>query len=516
VRFLVRNLLGNYLVYALSIVSAIVLTPVIISAIGTEEYGVWAFILSLTVILRVLDFGIAPTIVRDSAFLRGRGAPERIGELASCGLFLYVAVGLVSLALGLVIAWFVPELIGLDAELEGPARAAAVIAVVTLATELPLTLFGNLLKGQQRYDLFNAAAVVSLAVYVVLILAVLTTRSSLPMLAGITLVATLVRLALPVVFVRRELPDLRLSPRLVTPARLRELVSFSGYTFLSHVAGKIVFSVDTILIGFVLGAEPVALYAVAARLFAVAASLSATGSDLLFPAYSELEGSGERRRQLAYVASGLRVTMCVTVLAAGPLLVLPDWIFAAWLGDDFEESALVLALLAAALLFGQPARVLAQYLLARGRPRGLAFSQFGLGVANLVLTTTLLLTVGEIWVAAAATLVFEAASGAVAIPLLVGRDGVGYGALVSTWLRPVAAGVAAAAVTLVPAALLTDSEGLAGLLAVTALWTVAFGAVAWRVGLGEPERQAVRRVLTAVRSPLATAQARPGELDDAL
>jgi membrane protein EpsK len=515
VRFLVRNLLGNYLVYGLSVVAAIVLTPVIVTSVGTEAYGAWAFILSLTVVLRVLDFGIAPTVVRDSAFLRGRGELERIGELASCGLALYVVVGVVSLAAGLVLAWFVPSLVDLDPSLEGPARAAAVIAVVTLATELPLTLFGNLLKGQQRYDLYNAAALLSLGVYAALILVVLSRRDSLPALAAIALAATLVRLLLPVFFVRRELPGLRLSPRLVSRARLRELVSFSGYTFLSHVAGKIVFSADVILIGLVLGAEPVALYAVAARLFAVASSITATGSDLLYPAYSELEGSGERDRQVRYLGSGLRATTCVTVLAAGPLLLLPDWIFAAWLGDDFADSAPVLVLLAAALLVGQPARVLAQYLLARGRPRGLAFTQLGLGIANLAVTTTLLLTVGEIWVAALSTLAFEAVGGAVAIPLLAARDGVGYRSLAPVWLRPVGAGVAAAALTLVPAALWVDSDSLLGLLAVAALWTVVFGAAAWRVGLGEPERGAVRRVLAALRNPVPPARRRPAaELDE--
>ena len=105
-------------------------------------------------------------------------------------------------------------------------------------------------------------------------------------------------------------------------------------------------------------------------------------------------------------------------------------------------------------------------------------------------------------------------SGVVAIPLLVARDGVGYGSLAPVWLRPVGAGIAAAAVTLVPAALWIDSDSLLGLLAVAALWTVLFGAAAWRVGLGERERAAVRRVLAALRNPVSSARSGPAELDE--
>ena len=58
-----RNLTSNYLAYGASVVSGLVLTPVIIGAIGKEGYGAWLFIVSATTVLRSLDFGIAPTVV---------------------------------------------------------------------------------------------------------------------------------------------------------------------------------------------------------------------------------------------------------------------------------------------------------------------------------------------------------------------------------------------------------------------------------------------------------------------
>ena len=76
-RLAARNLASNYLAYAASILSGLILTPIIIDAIGQEGYGAWIFIVSLTTMLRLLDFGITPTVIRFTAFHRGEGPPAR-------------------------------------------------------------------------------------------------------------------------------------------------------------------------------------------------------------------------------------------------------------------------------------------------------------------------------------------------------------------------------------------------------------------------------------------------------
>jgi O-antigen/teichoic acid export membrane protein len=165
VRFLRRNLVGNYAVYAASIVSGIVLTPVIVGAIGKGAYGVWVFVGSLMVFLRLLDVGLGPAVVRISAYGRGRGDVEGISDVVSCALALYLGVGVATTLGGIVLAWFVPSLEDVHGALVSPARIAAIVSVLSLALELPLGLFSNLMKGQQRFDVVNAGSIVSIALY---------------------------------------------------------------------------------------------------------------------------------------------------------------------------------------------------------------------------------------------------------------------------------------------------------------------------------------------------------------
>ncbi len=489
-----RNLTSNYLAYGASVLSGLVLTPVIIGAIGKEAYGAWAFIVSTTTLLRLLDFGIAPTVVRFTAYHLGRSEEDRINAMASAGMAVYLLLGAVSVAAGLVIAWIVPDLIQLSPELRHPAQVATVIAVLTLGTQAPLGLFGSILKGSQRFDVLNLSALVSIGVYALLVAAVFTSFSSLPVLATIALVAAVIRLGLPIVYVRREIPTLRLGRSLVRRATVRELLSYSRFAFMTHLAGKVVYSADLILIGAIAGAEQVALYAVASRLFALAASVSQIGTELLLPFQSELEGRADHERQRAVLATGIRASMCVAVLLCFPLIVLPHWVIGAWLGGGFEASVVPLALLGVAVTFTQPNAVISQFVFARGRPEGLAIAQASLAGLNLALTTALLLTVGEIWVAALATVVVEGLGATVVMPTLARRQGISRRLLARAWITPIGAGALAAVPTLLLARLVTETTSLLALALVGIVWAGVFSGIAWRFALSASERALVRRL----------------------
>ncbi len=496
-----RNLASNYFAYGVSIVSGLILTPVILGAIGKEAYGAWAFIISLTTILRLLDFGVTPTIIRFTALHRGRQAHEDINRLASAGLAVYLVAAAISVAAGLVLAWFLPSMIELSPSLQRPAQVAVLIAVIDLGTQVPLGLFGSLLKGVQRFDLLNTGAVISIVVYSLLVVVVLTGEPHIEVLAVIAFFATLIRLGFPIFFVRRELPGLKVSRTLVAGRDVRSLLGYSWLAFMGHAANKVVYSSDVIVIGLFLGAKQVAFYAVATRLFGLASRMAQIGTDLLLPMQSELEGREEHERQRGLVISGVRASMCAAVLLALPLVILPSWILAAWLGSGFGSSVAPLALLGLAVFFTQPNAVLSQYLFARGFPGQLAVAQSGLAVANLALTVGLLLVVGEIWVAALATLVVEGIGAVFVLPALVRRRGISLRRLLAGWLQPLAAGGVAALPTLVLGLVVTSTDSLLLLFAVGVAWTVVFSGTAWRLGLTDAERKLVRSLLEVRRRP---------------
>ena len=495
-RLLRRNLFGVYGVYAASIVSGFVVTPVVIHAIGRQEFGVWAFIGSLTIYLALLDVGVGPSIVRFGAEYRGRRSSEDINALASTGLAIYGVVGLITIPVGLVLAYVAPLLVDVPESLAWSTRVATALLVLGLVVRFPLGLFSSLLVAQQRWDVANLGNAVSTVLYAVVVVLLLPRTGGIVLLAGLTLGATLVRLGLPLLWVRTELPELRFRRSLVTRKRVRELLAFSWQNFLLHVAAKVVFSADVIVVGIVLGVAAAALYALPAKLFALAFGLATAGTNLLYPAFAELEGADDHERQRALLRSGLRFGVALTLVLALPFLFIPGQLLHAWVGPGFQESAPVLAILGAVLLVHQPVSLLSQFLIARGKHQRLALVLMATVTVNVALSVVLASAVG-IWGVALSTLVTDVIALAYIAPALAApAAGLSMRVLVRDLFGPVLPALIAGAVVLGGLGRAFDVETLLGLVPLGLLWAGVASLVLWRYGLVKEDRSALARMAT--------------------
>ena len=500
-----RNALGVYAVYGASMVSGLVVTPIVLHALGDESFGIWAFISSITIYLAVLDLGLGPSIVRFTAEAHGRRDPNATNQIASVALVLYAAIGVLTLVAGAILSWFVPLLIDTPDDLVTDARIATFLVALSLAVRFPLGLFYNLLGGKQRLDVQNLGNFLGTVLYAVLAATLIQRGGGLVLLGALTLFVTIVRLGLPLAWLRSEFPELRLRRSYVTRLRVRELVSVSWSNFLVHVATKVVFSTDIVVVGIVLGARAAAIYAIASRLFQLAFGLASVLTALLYPAFAEYEGSGDELRQRRLLLSGLRGGSAAALVLALPLLVIPENLIRAWVGDGYADSAPVLALLAVVVLIHQPVWMLTQYLIARGRQREIARLLVAAASGNVVLSVVLADAVGT-WGVALATLLADAAVLAVVVPLSVApAAGVRVGALGRAWLRPVLP-AAAAALLVLGSARVVGADTLLELVPFGVAWLLLGCGAVWRFGLTADERRSFSRQIGRGRAAVPLAE----------
>ena len=302
---------------------------------------------------------------------------------------MYAAIGVVTLPAGLCSRWLVPLLVETPDDLVWPARISTFLVVARLAARFPLGLFTNLLVAQQRFDVQNLANASRRRSTPLLVVVLVPNGGGLILLGALTLLTTLLRLASPLVWVRRELPGLRLRREYVTRDGVRELTAFSWSMFLLHVANKVVFSTDVVVVGIVLGPVAATFYAIPAKLFTLAFGLSSAATNLIFPAFAEYEGAGETERAAAVAARWAARRIAAAALLALPLLLMPDQLVHAWVGDGYADSTWVHVGLAVVVLRPPAADLLTQYLTARGLPQPLARTLIVVVAVNVVLSVVL-------------------------------------------------------------------------------------------------------------------------------
>ena len=189
-----------------------------------------------------------------------------------------------------------------------------------------------------------------------------------------------------------------------------------------------------------LGSAASGVYSVPAKLFALVFGIGTAATSLMFPAFAEFEGAGDTARQRRLLLIGLRAGTALMLLLALPLLLIPDLLIHAWIGDGFQQSYAVLAILAGVLLIHQPIYILTQYLIAVGRQRSIAIVSIATTLANLALSFALAWTWG-IWGVAVSTLVTDLVALAWIVPRIAAPAAeTPTTALLRATLRPVAPG----------------------------------------------------------------------------
>ena len=128
-RLLRRNVVLIYGVHAVALVSGLIVTPIIVGALGTEQFGIWALIGSIVGFIGLLDLGIGPSVIRFAAEQRGRDARAETSELASTALAIYFVLALVTTLLAIVLAWCLPLVVEISDQYVRAAQIAVLISI---------------------------------------------------------------------------------------------------------------------------------------------------------------------------------------------------------------------------------------------------------------------------------------------------------------------------------------------------------------------------------------------------
>jgi O-antigen/teichoic acid export membrane protein len=397
----VANSLFNIVGFLYPLVLTIVLTPVILHYIGTEEYGIFALATVLVSFLALIDFGMAPVVVRFLSASLATSDHAEARSVVSTGIFFFSAVGLVGAAVATVCGvLLVPRILTLSPELDDTAAFVMSVAGVGFFFSMLLIPVGAISGALQRYDVLAKARLVSTSVGAGATVVILWLGFGLRGLIIVTALQPALMLML-LARGRRLLPTVRLRPAW-HPALLRNMLSFSTYSFASQLAGSLLFQFDKLVLGAMTNVSLVTYYVVPGNL---AQRLHGGVSRLVgiaLPVSTDLHARGEKEALQRFYVRATRVVALVTVSLALPVFIFSREILFEWVGPEFATTSfgtlrlLILTYLALSLT------ALPYFLtLGFGRPQVSAVFNVLTAVINLVLIVILIPRYGLIGAAVA-------------------------------------------------------------------------------------------------------------------
>jgi O-antigen/teichoic acid export membrane protein len=411
-----RNISMDYCALGLEMVVGVVMLPFNIAHLGQSAYGLWVLAASITAYFSMLDLGYGVAQVKFAAQYRARRDHRGLNEIVSTLFFFFTLVGLATMAVGALLAFNLERLFNVTPEQADVGRKVLLIITAYVAVGFPFSVFGGIVNGFQRHFMNGSIAIATTIIVAVANVAVLLAGYG---LVELVVTTTSIRLLAYIGYrlnAYRAFPALKIRPRFVKLARLREVTGFSAFILLIDIANKVNYSTDTIVVGAFMGTIAVAVWAVAGRLITTVQNMTSQLSGSLFPIivdYATLD-DGERLRRV--FVQGTRITLAMVVPLSAGLVMLAEPLVQAWVGPDFRGSVPIIYVLAAAIVVRVATSPASMLLKGAERHRLVAFVNLLMAVANLALSIVLVRWFGLMGVALGTLIPVVLGAGAVIFP----------------------------------------------------------------------------------------------------
>lgn len=366
-RALTRGAAWNQLGLALPLLSAILLVPPLIRALGVDRFGVLSLAWLLIGYFSLFDLGVSGALTRLVAERRSLDRDHEVPALVWTALALTAAMGTVG---GVVLGGASRWLVEVGLRVPPALQPETLIMVRMLAGILPVVTctaaLAGVLAAQQR---FGVLTVIRAPMGVLTYAAPLLVAFWIPRLDAVGLALVAVRVAGGIahfVACLIAIPGMRR----ITLRRdqLRPIVSFGGWMSVSAVVSPIMVYLDRFLIGGMYSMAMVAYYTTPYDLTTRMTVLALPVVNVMFPAFAA-SFDLDRPRTARLLAWGVRGTTVLMFPIALGLALFPRELLGLWLGADFAaHAAPVLRLLTIAMFANGLAQLPLAFLQSSGRP----------------------------------------------------------------------------------------------------------------------------------------------------
>lgn len=428
---LLRGSLLRTLFLFAQIIVAFFLMPFVIHAVGDRWYGMWTLVGTLMGYYGYLDLGLSVSVQRFIARAIGKDDEAEVNRLLTTGLVLFLALGLVVLLATVVVAVLAPRFLA-DPEEIRIFRIVVLILGLNAAVSFATAPVNGLLTGHLRYDVSTAVQLAKLVIRTALIVYFIRAGYTIVALAVITFVADTGGNFARVWLARRMFRGARVSRALYTPARLRELFSYGGKTFVNQLAELLRFQIDHLVIAAFINLSAVTVFNIASQLVFYFRGLLQALVGVLVPLFARYQAEGDKSSTIWAYLFTTKLSALVAVLGGGAMIIFGDPFIRVWMGPDYASAYPPLAVLAVATTLFVTLQPAVSLIYGVGEVGPLAKVSLVEAVSNLVLSLLLVKPLGLLGVALGTSipLVFYS------IFLMVFGNRI-VGATTGTWMRAV-------------------------------------------------------------------------------
>ena len=390
----------NYVNMILGNLIPIFYTPVMLSLLGQEEYGLYKLSSSVTSYLSLISFGIGSAVTR--YLIKAEQEEGREAEERTLGLFMVIfqAIAVLSLVVGTILTWNLDLFYShsLTAGELGRMKLLVFLMVCNMALSFSQSPYVSVVTAHERFLFLQSINIVTTCVGPLLNLVMLLLGFASVGMTVSTLIVTLICRVAYTLYVRRAL-ELKPRYRNMPTHALREILTFSFWIFVSNVVGQLYNATDTVMIGAIpaLATSGVAVYSVGNTFNTIVFSMTVGLSSLLTPKANKMVFSGASNEELTDLAIRVgRLQAYIFALVVTGFIAFGRPFIHFYAGAGYEDAYWVAILMMVPNMIPLVQGVCLSIIIAQNKHKFRSLVYLGIAIANVIGTWLLMQVMGII------------------------------------------------------------------------------------------------------------------------
>jgi O-antigen/teichoic acid export membrane protein len=401
---IIKSIFSNWAYLVLSILTAFIVSPIIINTLGSETYGVWTLLISITGYFTLLDFGINTAILKFVARYTAQKKENRTKNVFRTSFVIFLGVGLVAVFFLMLGGLFFKEAFNIDFFTSKYLSFVVAFVALDLGVNLLGGVFLATLKGLERYFELNLINIVFLLIKNSFVLYLLHLDYSILALAILIFILSLMK---NILFYKLLSRSATFSVKLEYDKKTAKLLlNYSLYSVIIAIAMKIIFYTDAIVVASFIDLSSVTFYAIATMIVENLENLIWAAIGVFIPLVSRLDATGSKgiRNSELYIL-GTRYTLLFLSPIFLVLILYGETFINLWMGQAFgEKSGYILNILLIGFFFSLSQLIASAILKGISRHKALAYIFSIEAFLNLVLSIYLVNEYGLVGVALGTTI----------------------------------------------------------------------------------------------------------------
>ena len=330
----------SYASQAVSILSALLYTPVMLRILGQSEYGLYQMVYSVISYLGLLSLGFGSGYIRFYSIYKAKGEEKNIARLNGMYLLVFIIISAISLICGAVIIFNIKAVFGAGLTVSelGTAKILFCLMLISLATNLVRSVFLNNISANEKFLFHRGISFVHLLLEPFITLPILLMGFGSVGMVTVSTGFSLVMFFSSVWYCFKYL-NMKFLFNKFEPGLLKEIFVFTFFIFISIIVDRINWSVDKFLLGRMIGTVSVAIYSVSSQMNLLYVNFSTAISCMFIPRINRFVSEEDDSSKLSalFIRVGRLQFLILALIVSGFTFFGREFI-EVWAGPEYAGS----------------------------------------------------------------------------------------------------------------------------------------------------------------------------------